>query len=325
MSTRRANLSSIDFASRPLDTGPVGGRRTTTDIGAPVNRHILADFGTDMRLASMAERTIGARLEAVHRLAIWLDPIPLLNATADQLRAYQRRAFTALAAASVDIYVRHLAAFYRWALGRNLIDADPSMSLVRPRVRKGRPHPTQLDDLRVIFACTLGYLRIAYALAAFAGLRAAEIASVERADIDLGDPCTLLVHGKGSKERIVPVLPPLLVELRDYGLPRAGWVLRRDDGQPLTGRYLSGVSCRHLSSLGLGTTLHSLRHAFATVTVRGTGDLLLVRDLLGHASVATTEIYAAPDHAGAHARLAPVTDFAESVLSPARPGLRAVR
>lgn len=180
-----------------------------------VPTHILTDFTTDMRLARLSERTIEARTSAVERLAIRLTPTRLLDATGDDLARWQR-GLSRLAPASVDIYTRHIQAFYRWATRRRLIETDPSLELVRPQIRRGRPHPTPLDDLRAIFACTVGALRVTYALAAFAGLRAMEVAALERHDLHLDDDEAFAdVHGKGGKDRRVPLVDPLVRELAD--------------------------------------------------------------------------------------------------------------
>lgn len=283
---------------------------------------VRADFTRDMRLRGLSPVTITDRLEMVGRLGRWLEPTPLLDATSYDLARWQRQ-FAGLAPASVDIYVRHVQAFYRWAHERRLIAEDPALELIRPKLHRGRPHPTPAAQLRMIFACTSGPLRVAYALAAFAGARCGEIARLDAADLDL-TPCraTALLTGKGGKDRVVPLLAPVVAELLTYGLPRSGAILRHHGVLPYTPDNLSHASHRHLQRLRVGTTLHSMRHAFATDTFRSTRDLLLVAELLGHASVATTQIYAAPDMDDLHARLAAVAATAAGMLTPRK--LRAV-
>ena len=281
---------------------------------------MLAAFTRDMQLRNLSPVTIRDRLEVLHRLAATLDG-PLCDATTDDLRAFQAR-FAGLAPASIDIYTRHVQAFYRWATERGLIGADPAKHLPRPRLTKGRPHPTSLDDLRTIFACTRGPLRLAYALGVFAGLRRGEMCALQRPDLDL-DNLTMLVHGKGRKERLAPILPPLLDELHTYGLPRHGYVLRKS-GLPYDPERLSLDSLYHLRGIGVETTLHSTRHFFATYAARLTRDPLFVRDLLGHESVASSEIYMDTTMDRAHERLAGFADIADAVIR-GRTGLRAVR
>jgi integrase len=275
-----------------------------------------------MRLRSLSPITITDRLELVHRLAAFLAPDGLLTAGTAELAAFQRQ-FSHCAPATLDVYVRHVQAFYRWAIGRELLADDPSLSMIRPKVRRGRPHPISLDDLRVVLACTVGALRTAYVLAAFAGLRRGEICRLRREDLDLATPVPVAhVDGKGGKLRVVPLLPPVVTELERAGLPRRGWIVTYKGGQyPV--EQMSVDSHRHLHGLGLDTTMHSMRHLFATQAYRSTRDLLMLAELLGHSSVATTQIYAEPDMEAAHDRLAAVSELASDLLG--RPKLYAVR
>jgi integrase len=291
-----------------------------------VRNDVLAAFETDLRLAGLSPVTIKDRLDIVRRLAAFLAPVALLAANDWQLIDFQRE-FAHLAPASVDIYVRHVQAFYRWAVSRGLLPADPSTVLIRPKLRRGRPHPTALLDLQRIFACTQGPLRMAYALAAFAGARRGEICRLQRTDLDLTSECaTARLDGKGGKERTVPLIAPLVRELLDFGVPRTGYIVTTKNGRPYPPRQLSTDSHWHLQSIGVHTTLHSLRHAFATTAYQTSHDLLLVKELLGHESVATTEIYAEPDMSAAHVKLKGVADQAGRLLAQGAhwPRLRSV-
>jgi len=271
----------------------------------------MRQYVTEMRVANYSPVTIADRVELLGRLARFIDK-PLLDATPDDLAAFQAQ-FVHLAPATINIYSRHVKAFYDWAVKRGHLSVSPAAELVIPRVNKGRPHPTTPEDLQTVFACTQrGPLRTAYVLAAFAGLRRAEICGLHRRDLDLAPPApTALVHGKGRKERIVPLLPPVIGEL---GSGARGWLVAHPDGRPYIPDRLSTESGRHLQRIGVATTLHSMRHAFATYAARMTKDPLFVRDLLGHESVATTEIYMDSDMEAAHARLSGVAAQAERLL-----------
>lgn len=241
----------------------------------------------------------------------------LTQATRADLEAFQA-SYRHLQVASVNVYTRHVKAFYGWLTERGAIAVDPSRGLLVPTVHRGQPHPATVEQVRVIFACSTGPLRLAYALAAFAGLRCGEITRLQSNAVDLASPIkTAIVHGKGGRQRTVPVLPPLAVELGQCEF-RRGWVVRRDDGAPYSPRQLSNDSCRHMQNIGVDTTLHSLRHSFATWAARTTRDPLLVRDLLGHASVATTEIYMASAAVEAQSRLTELSALAGDVLGSAR-------
>jgi integrase len=284
----------------------------------------MREFIRDLQIAKRSDATIKARVELIERLrgflAAMMPPIGLLDAATDDLRAFQAT-YAHLAPASVNIYSRHLRAFYEWAARRELVETNPAAALVVPRVPRSRPHPTKPDDLRVIFACTRGPLRLAYVLAAFAGLRRGEICRLHARDLDLSATTnTALVHGKGGHERVVPLLRPVVDELEAQGATR-GWVVTRR-GKPYDPEQLSIDSHHHLAGLGIGTTLHSMRAAFATHAARVTRDPLFVRDLLGHQSVRTTEIYLESTTHDAHNRLAGVTSFADDMLGGR--GLRVV-
>ena len=290
-------------------------------LPVPVERTGASHLGVDvceyvmhLRIAKRSEVTISKRVELLRRLARFLEPTPLVDATPEQLFQFQAT-FAHLAPASVNVYSRHLIAFYRWAHERALIDRDPTAHLVVPHVRKGKPHPTPADDLRVIFTCTSGALRTAYVLACFAGLRCGEITRLEGGDVELGGHApSALVHGKGGKERVVPLLAPVVAELR--GLPRRGWLLLLPSGKPYSPNRLSVESHNHLKGLGIASTLHSMRHAFGTDAYRVTHDPLFVRDVLGHESVSSSEIYMATSMTDAHARLAGLATDAATLLRP---------
>jgi integrase len=255
---------------------------------------MLVKFAAYMRTARLSPATIGKRVEILTRLLTFLGH-PLLEATLDELAQFQA-SFDNLARASIDIYTRHVHAFYKWAVEFEHLATDPSRRMVKVKLSAAVPHPTRQDDLRVILACAMGRIRTAYILAAFAGLRCGEICQLRWEDltIDVATP-TMLVHGKGSKDRIVPLLPPVIAELLTLPTPRRGRIITRDDGRPAEPLWLSGESTRFLKSLGMPTTLHSMRAAFATQAAKMTHDPLFVRDLLGHASVKTTEIYMRAD------------------------------
>jgi integrase/recombinase XerC len=271
----------------------------------------LSQYVTELRIARLSDVTIRDRAELLERFLTYTGK-PLAATTVDDVRGFQA-AHRRLAPASINIYTRHIKAFCDWARRRRILDLDTD-DIIIPRVPKGRPHPTRLDDLRTVFACARGALRVGFTLAAFAGLRRGEICALQVADLELsGNLSTALVHGKGGKERVVPLLRPVVDELRAYGLPRAGWVVRGTRGGQMNPDRLSEAASRFFHEIGVATTLHSLRHTFATQATRTTHDLLLVRDLLGHASVASTEIYAASDVEHVHLRLAGLATLADEI------------
>lgn len=287
------------------------------------DEQVLASFELHMMTAKFSPVTITDRLELIRRLARAL-PAGLLAATPADLERFQQ-SFATLSRNSVNIYTRHIQAFYRWAVAVGLIESDPCGRLVAIRQRKGLPHPITEKDLRTLLACATGSLRTTYVLAAFAGLRAGEICRLRGEDLTLdADQPTALIDGKGGKERIVPLLPPVVEELRRLGFPRSGHVItcaaRGGPERPYTPERLSQASTVFMRSVGVKSTLHSLRHYFATEVVKLTRDILLVRDLLGHASLATTQIYMHSTLEGATERMASFASTASTLLADGAAG-----
>jgi integrase/recombinase XerC len=172
--------------------------------------------------------------------------------------------------------------FYRFLHGAGHIEDDPSLGLPSVRVPPAMPRPTpehlvaQLvrDDGRVGFMAML---------AAYGGLRAAEVARVHGRDL-LGD--VLTVHGKGGKVRAVPVVSyPLRRRLEAVG---DGWAFPNGRGGHLSPGHVSRLLSRALPE---GWTAHTLRHRMATTAYAGTRDLLAVGAVLGHSRPETTQRY----------------------------------
>jgi integrase/recombinase XerD len=139
------------------------------------------------------------------------------------------------------------------------------------------------------------------------GMRVSELVSLPVAAVR-GDPCALLVTGKGSKERLVPLSPPARAALRDWLAERDAAANARGGGRPAS-RFLfpSRGAAGHLTRQGFfalikdvaaragvpaeRVTPHRLRHAFATHLLANGADLRSIQAMLGHADLATTEIY----------------------------------
>lgn len=180
--------------------------------------------------------------------------------------------------------------FYRWAMVHEHVDRNPGDLLTRVRVPAGVPRPADSDVLDTAMVAADDRTRLMIRLAAHAGLRCREIALVHTDDIVrdlLGS--SLVVHGKGDRIRHVPLPDDLARTLA--GMP-AGFVFPgRDDGH-LSAHYVSKLISRAMP----GATAHQLRHRFATRAYQfGGRDIRAVQELLGHASVATTQIYTGVD------------------------------
>ena len=139
-----------------------------------------------------------------------------------------------------------------------------------------------------------------------AGLRIGEALGLTRAEAPVGGQDGLTVTGKGRKTRMVPVIVPVRRAIADYlalcphPLPADGPLFVGVRGGPLSPRVIQLTVERLRGALGLpsSATPHALRHSFATHLLGGGADLRVIQELLGHASLSTTQRYAAVDAAG---------------------------
>jgi integrase/recombinase XerC len=136
------------------------------------------------------------------------------------------------------------------------------------------------------------------------GLRISEALGLRRREVPLpGAGDVLVVTGKGNKTRMVPVLQNVLALIRDYAaicphpLPPHGPIFVGARGGPLSARVIQLTMERLRGALGLpdSATPHALRHSFATHLLTRGGDLRAIQELLGHASLSTTQIYTGVD------------------------------
>tara|TARA_Y100000296_G_scaffold19157_1_gene22884 strand:+ start:811 stop:1707 length:897 start_codon:yes stop_codon:yes gene_type:complete len=205
--------------------------------------------------------------------------------------------------------LKSFIAFARTQAGREVSDA-PRMR--GPRIAKGLPRPVTPDDA-IGLAETVDALavedwvgardRAVLLLLYGAGLRIAEALSLKAEALPLGDRLT--VTGKGGKQRVVPLLPIVREAVADYAA-RCPWPLPRDEalfrgakGGPLAQGMVQKATARARRALGLpdSATPHALRHSFATHLLGAGTDLRSLQELLGHASLGSTQIYTQVDAA----------------------------
>jgi integrase/recombinase XerC len=205
-----------------------------------------------------------------------------------------------------------LRAFGRF-LERNGKGKVGALAAVRaPKIAKTLPRPLPIDAARRtadpdmaagddrepwIHARDAAVLGLLYGC----GLRISEALGLQRADIGTRD--TITVTGKGRKQRMVPLLPQVAkliadyVALCPYDLPDDGPLFVGAKGGPLSPRLIQLAMARLRGALGLPETAtpHALRHSFATHLLARGGDIRSIQELLGHASLATTQIYTEVD------------------------------
>jgi integrase len=175
--------------------------------------------------------------------------------------------------------------FWRWAVATGRTADNPALMLPKVRAHIGRARPAPERVYREALAAADVRGRLILRLAAELGLRRAEIAGIHSRDLveDLTG-LSLVVHGKGHRERLVP-LPDGLARVLT-ALP-AGWVFPGLDGH-LSARYVGKIATRVMPG---EYTLHTLRHRFATLAYQVDRDVFAVQELLGHSSPATTRRY----------------------------------
>jgi integrase/recombinase XerC len=244
----------------------------------------------------------------VHHLGGAVGEKALGRLTPADIRAFitHRRA-EGLGAGGVQRALAAIRSFYRFLAREGILENAAPQGVRSPRLPRRLPRPLSQDDA----ARALGLARehdidwigrrdaALLTLLYGAGLRISEALSLKRGDVPLGEALTIL--GKGRKERSVPVLPLVAAAVADYAtsIPFAAapaaplFVSRR--GKPMSAREAQSLMQRLRGSLGLSekATPHALRHSFATHLLQGGGDLRSVQELLGHASLSTTQVYTA--------------------------------
>jgi integrase/recombinase XerC len=260
---------------------------------------VITDYLRDLRRANLSRATVVRRRSCIFTLQRWLDPRSLGDATSDDLdRMLDERR---VSPRTRYHWISHLHCFYAWGVARGHLPADPTATMIRPRLPKLLPRPIADADLEMALLCAQPTMRSWLCLAAFGGLRCAEIAGLDAADI-LPAVGLIRVYGKGDKERMVPLHEHVACSLRGAGVAKHGplWT-------PVpTPARLSQQANQFLSGLGIDDTMHSLRHWFGTKLYASSGDLRLTQELMGHASPTTTAQYVAwhrPAAADAVARI----------------------
>ena len=210
-------------------------------------------------------------------------------------------------ASTVNNSLSAVRSFFRFALARGLVEKDPAYAVKGPKKRKPLPQyvrESEMDrliDLPEVWGDSMKDVRARTIIILFyeTGIRLAELVALDDQDVDFGMH-QLKVTGKRNKQRIIPFGAELEETLRHYMKQRDEQIVKQeqalllnDKGQRVTRYQVASVVKRYLS---LVTTLkkrspHVLRHSFATAMLNNGAGLESVRKLLGHESVATTEIY----------------------------------
>jgi len=207
---------------------------------------------------------------------------------------------------SIQRKVSTIRSFYRYLRNEGLVHIDPMLGVRGPRRERRLPHFLTQPQIDTLIATADGdkpnelrdraVLELLYA----AGLRVSEIAGLDVRSVDL-DQRTVIVFGKGSKERQVMIGAPAVRAIERYlrdARPQlatgaqAALFLNRDGGR-MSQRAVQIMVRRYAMAAGIDRSVHPhlLRHTFATHMLEGGAELRVVQTLLGHANVNTTQIY----------------------------------
>jgi integrase/recombinase XerC len=222
-----------------------------------------------------------------------------------QLRSFAARSHAAgLQPRSVQRRLSALRTFFSFLVREGLLKHNPAVDVRAPKAGKRLPHTLDVDQMGALLALKpkgplgirdLAMMELLYS----SGLRLAELVSLNLTDLHLADR-TVRVTGKGNKTRIMPVGTQALAALKLWLRERTALagtdepaLFLNHRGRRLGGRAVQLLVARHARAQGLpmGVHPHLFRHSFATHLLESSRDLRAVQELLGHASIGTTQIY----------------------------------
>ena len=278
-------------------------------------RPLRADVAAYLRhidtVRNLSAHTLRAYRGDLGELADGLRALGIEHASAVDLFLLRRYLTTlrdrGLAPRSTARKISAIRAFFAWLAESGRIDADPAESLRLPKRPRDLPKVLGREEI----AALLDYrpeqggwqadrdralLETLYST----GARVSEMQAMDLADLDLDDG-TVVLKGKGRKERIAGLGRPCREALEDYLVAVAEARVRKDRravflnrfGGRLTTRSIARLLEKRVAAAGIrrGVTPHTLRHSFATHMLQAGANLREVQELLGHASVASTQVY----------------------------------
>lgn len=249
----------------------------------------IAAWMLSLRAAQLSPNTLATRKDHLQRAARalggdpWSTPAEQLLgwvAAQDWKRETRRSVYASL------------RSFWRWGVRAGLCEVSPAEALPKVKAAVATPRPTPEAIYSAAWKAGDERDRLILDLAAQLGMRRNEIALVHERDISpalIGS--TLVAHGKGGKDRDLPLLEPLLGRVEAACRAGGGWAFPGDKDGHLSAQRVGNLASRLMPA---GWTLHTLRHRAGTVAYAGGAGLLDVMEMLGHVSVATTQRYVKP-------------------------------
>lgn len=289
---------------------------------SPAQRDALAGWLAHLKaIGGAAENTVAAYrtdvlgflafLQSHHGAPAGLGPLSRVSVR--DMRAWMaHERGRGVSARSLARALSSVKGFVRWLADREGFDPTAVLSTRAPKFQKKLPRPLAVDAAQAmldtvelqsrtgwIAARDVAVVTLLYGC----GLRISEALSLTGADHPIGT--SLRITGKGGKERIVPVIPPAREAVAAY-VAACPWpvepgapLFRGARGGPLNPRLIQKAMEQARLQLGLPATVtpHAMRHSFATHLLSAGGDLRAIQELLGHASLSTTQAYTAVDTA----------------------------
>jgi integrase/recombinase XerC len=266
----------LRYLDRERNASPHTVRAYAADLGQ-FQAHVAEEIGRVARLEDIDHLVIRGFLARLHR--------------------------TGVKKVSAARKLATLRTFFRYLCREGILERNPARALLSPR--KERKIPTHLEESEVATLIEVpgetnsarrarAILELLYAT----GIRCAELVGLDLGDVDLSAR-TARVLGKGSKERIVPFGQPAAAALSAYlparlnARPRSQALFVNARGGRLTDRWVRHIVTQRVKEVAMTRRLspHSLRHSFATHLLERGADLRSIQELLGHASLSTTQRY----------------------------------
>ena len=290
--------------------------RSTAERGSELIDGFIESLHVEKAVSPHTERSYRTDLEAFLR---WCDRngVDPLRATHRQLRAYLGELDAAqYARSTINRHLSALHGFYGWMSTQGIVESDPSSVLSGPKLSRHLPHVLKQGEMDRLLAVhgpvdvsgepreqTPADVRDQAILELFyaCGARISEVAGLNVTDIDFSSQLVRL-FGKGSKERIVPLHDLCVATLQSYlrdarpvllGSKTSERLFISTRGNPMSAAAIRAMFKRTVRAAGLDEQLspHDMRHTFATDLLEGEADLRSVQEMLGHASLSTTQIY----------------------------------
>jgi integrase/recombinase XerC len=207
-------------------------------------------------------------------------------------------------ARSVSRKISTLRSFYRFLVKEGILETSPMKKIVAPKIPARLPHFIHPEKMKDVFEAHRfednfegRQEKIILELLYATGMRRAELAGLKDSDIDFGQG-TIRVLGKRNKERLIPMLPFLARSLKSFiaeknELHPAPYLLVNKHAEPLGVHRIYAAVKKHLSGAGAPgkKSPHVLRHTFATHLLNNGADINAIKEILGHASLAATQVY----------------------------------